>query len=104
MFKPTLIPMHHYDIEYAGQPWQEGVAGCKARQAYSPENIRQRQNRNCCLQGNLRENTINQARSAGWNGREESIRIYQETKDICCKLVPDHSAIRKTIRCNYTNK
>ena len=100
MFKPTLIPMHHYDIIYAGQAaLQEGVAGCKARQAYSPENIFTDQNRLCCLQPNLRANTIHQALSAGWNGKEARTK-FKETIDACCKLYPIDS-LKTIIDCNY---
>ena len=103
--------MHHCAIEYggheghAGHEGQRGAslneAGCKDRQAYSPENIRQ--NGICCLGPNFRKNTIDQGRSAGGNGRTN----FKATRDVCCELYQDQNggvdAIR-TIGCTFSNK
>ena len=81
--------MHHYAIEYAGQdsqaPASIEVRACKERQAYSPENISQPQNHVCCLRPNFRQNTIEQGRFAGGNGRKS----FKETREVCCELFSD---------------
>ena len=59
------------------------VSHCKATNAYSPENIRKRQNLPCCIQPNFRKNAILQIIRAG--GRAKGGRAnFKKTRDICC--------------------
>jgi len=66
-------------------------------EAYSPENIVA--NPICCLRPNFKENTIDQGRSAGGNGRTN----FKETRDVCCELFKGQSRgvdALQTLGCN----